>query len=164
MIDKNGKLFGKINIIDLFFIIIVLAATVFAMNRFGAFSPEKTASTAEKMMMLTIYQEEVNDFTAYNVKTGDPVSESFQNIYFGKVSEVNVSGPVNWGADQNGTQIQTERDGYSSITLKVESPGTLSQSGLIIGGAKYYVGQVLVFRVGTSALYARLEGAEQINQ
>lgn len=164
MIDKNGKLFGKINIIDLIFIIIVLAATVFAMNRFGVFSPDKAVGAVEKKLLLTMYQEEVNTFTLSNIKPGDPVSESFQNISLGKVSELNISSPVNWGADQNGNQIKTQRDGYSSITLKTEVPGTVTSSGFTIGGAKYYVGQLLVIRVGTSTLYARVEGAEQINQ
>lgn len=164
MIDKNGKLFGKINIIDLIFIVLVLAVAVFALNRFGVLSPEKATGTVEKKMILTMYQEEANNFTVSNVKPGDPVSESFQNISFGKVSEIEIGDPVNWGADQNGNQIKAGRDGYSSIKLKIEAPGTVTSSGLTIGGVKYYVGQILVIRAGTSTFFARVEGAEQINQ
>lgn len=37
MIDKNGKLFGKINIIDLTFLLILLAAALFVLYRAGGF-------------------------------------------------------------------------------------------------------------------------------
>ena len=164
MIDKNGRLFGKINIIDLIFIVIILAAAVFAMNRFGVFSPEKTTGGAENKMLLTLYQEEANTFTVSNIKPGDPVSESFQNVNFGKVSEIEIGDPVNWGADQDGRQVEAGRDGYSSVKLTVDAPGTVTSSGLTISGVKYYIGQILVIRVGTSTLYARVDGAEQINQ
>jgi hypothetical protein len=164
MIDKSGRLFGKLNIIDLIFIILMLAAAVFAMSRFGVFSPEKAAGTADNKMLLTMYQEEANTFTVSNIKPGDPVSESFQNTDFGKVSGIEIGEPVNWGADQDGRQTAAGRDGYSSIKLEIEAPGTVTSSGLTISGAKYYVGQILVIRVGTSTLYARVEGAEQINQ
>jgi len=35
MIDKNGKLFGKINIIDLLIILVIIAAAVFFVKPFG---------------------------------------------------------------------------------------------------------------------------------
>ncbi len=164
MIDKSGRLFGKLNIIDFIFIILILAAAVFAMNKFGVFSPEKTSGTVEQKMLLTMYQEEANTFTVSNIKPGDPVSESFQNTNFGKVTDIEIGEPVNWGADQEGRQTEAGRDGYSSIKLEIEAPGTVTSSGLTISGVKYYVGQVLVIRVGTSTLFARVEGAEQINQ
>ena len=37
MIDKNGKLFGKINIIDLLIILVIIAAAVFFATK--AFTP-----------------------------------------------------------------------------------------------------------------------------
>jgi hypothetical protein len=164
MIDKNGRLFGKLNIIDFIFIILILAAAVFVMSKTGIFSPERTTNTAEQKILLTMYQEQANNFTVSYIKPGDPVSESFQNANFGKVSEIEISDPVDWESDQNGIQTRTEKDGYSSIKLKIEAPGTVTSSGITIGGAKYYVGQSLVIRVGTATLYARVEGAEQINQ
>jgi hypothetical protein len=164
MIDKSGRLFGKLNIIDLIFIILILAAAIFTMSKFGVFSPERISGGVEQKIRLTIYQEEANTFTVSNIKPGDPVSESFQNTNFGKVTGIEIGEPVNWGADQEGRQIATGRDGYSSVKIEIEAPGTVNSSGITISGVKYYVGQVLVIRVGTSTLYARIEGAEQINQ
>ncbi len=163
MIDKNGKLFGRINIIDLSIIILLLAAALFVIYRADVFSPENTAASEDKIL-LTMYQEEAPAFAASNVKLGDPVSESFKNVSFGSVVSVETDNPVNWGADDEGNQIETQRDGYSSLTLKMEAPGKSGPSGLTIGGVKYYVGQILVIRVGTSTFYARIESAEQINE
>lgn len=162
MIDKNGKLFGRINIIDLFFLVIILAAALFILFRTGVFSPEKTAAPEEKIL-LTMFQEEVNTFTASNVKPGDPVTESFQNISFGELVDIEIGDSINWGADQEGKQVRTKKDGFVSVKLVMETPGKAGPSGITIGGAKYYVGQFLVIRVGTSAFYARIDSAEQIN-
>ena len=45
MIDKKGKLFGKINIIDLLFLIILIVAVVGGISRFkdSAISVESTS-------------------------------------------------------------------------------------------------------------------------
>ena len=161
MIDKNGKLFGRINILDLSFLVILLAAALFVLYSTGVFSPEKTAAPEEKIL-LTMFQEEVNEFTPQNVNIGDPVTEQFQNTSFGKLVDIEVSGPINWGADQEGRQVMTEREGYVSVRLVMEAPGKVGPSGITIGGSKYYVGQFYVVRVGKSAFYARIESAEQI--
>lgn len=163
MINKNGKLFGKINIIDLSFIILVLAAAIFIMYRAGLFSPEQIAAPEEKMI-LTMYQDEAPVFAVSNVEIGDPVTESFKNISFGKIISVETGDPVSWGANEEGKQVETQRDGYCSLTLKMEAAGKVGNSGITIGGNKYYVGQTLVIRVGTSTFYSRIESAEQINK
>ncbi|NMA32992.1 MAG: DUF4330 domain-containing protein [Clostridiaceae bacterium] len=162
MIDKNGKLFGKINIIDLTFLVILLAAALFVLYRAGVFSPEKAAASEDRMRLI-MFQEEVNEFTASNTKPGDPVTESFQNISFGKLVSIETGDSINWGADQEGKQVKTKKEGFVSARLVMETPGKVSSSGLTIGGSKYYVGQVLVIRVGKATYYARIESAEQIN-
>lgn len=164
MIDKSGRLFGKLNIIDLIFIVLLLAAAIFAMSRLGIFSPDRASGAVEQKMLLTMYQEEANLFTVSEIKPGDPVSESFQNTNFGKVTDIEIGDPVTWGANQEGKQVETQKSGYASIRLKMEAPGTVSSSGITISGVKYYVGQTLVIRVGKATLYARLESAEQINK
>jgi len=162
MIDKNGKLFGKINIIDLIFIILIVAAALFVMYRAGLFSHEQTLAQEDKLI-LTMYQEESPVFAASNVKAGDPVIESFKNISFGKVVSVETGEPISWGANEEGRQVETHREGYCSLKLKMEASGKVSSSGITIGGNQYYVGQTLVIRVGTSTFYSRIESAEQIN-
>lgn len=161
MIDKNGKLFGRINIIDLSFLVILLAAALFILHAAGVFSPEKAAAPEEKML-LTMFQEEVNSFTPSNVKIGDPVTESFQNISFGKLVDIETGDSINWGADEEGRQVKTKKDGFVSVRLVMETPGKVGPSGLTIGGAKYYIGQFYVIRVGKATFYARIESAEQI--
>ena len=161
MIDKNGKLFGRINIIDLF-----LPCDNTGRARSSCSGREcsrlKNRSSGRKIL-LTMFQEEVNTFTASNVKPGDPVTESFQNISFGELVDIEISDSINWGADQEGKQVRTKKDGFVSVKLVMETPGKAGPSGITIGGAKYYVGQFLVIRVGTSAFYARIDSAEQIN-
>jgi hypothetical protein len=162
MIDKNGKLFGRINIIDLSILVLLLAAVAFILFWSGVFSPEKVVVQEDKIL-LTMFQEEVNSFTTANIKVGDPVIESFQNISFGKLVDFEIGDSINWGANDEGEQVRTKKDGFASVKLVMEAPGKVGSSGITIGGSKYYVGQLLVIRVGKSTFYARVEGAEQIN-
>jgi hypothetical protein len=117
----------------------------------------------EDKILLTMFQEEVNSFTTANIKVGDPVIESFQNISFGKLVDFEIGDSINWGANDEGEQVRTKKDGFASVKLVMEAPGKVGSSGITIGGSKYYVGQLLVIRVGKSTFYARVEGAEQIN-
>ena len=96
MIDKNGKLFGRINIIDLSILVLLLAAVAFILFWSGVFSPEKVVVQEDKIL-LTMFQEEVNSFTTANIKVGDPVIESFQNISFGKLVDFEIGDSINWG-------------------------------------------------------------------
>ena len=69
MIDKNGKLFGKINIIDLLIILVIIAAAVFFATK--AFTPAQEAAktdTSTVRVQFFCYKAQVGaaDEVAYN--------------------------------------------------------------------------------------------------
>lgn len=161
MIYKNGKIFGKISILDLVIIFLVVGAGLFAANRFGLFSSKELGTTINNLKVV-FYQEEVNSFTANNVNLGDPTTETLQNISLGTVVNIEKADSVSWGKDQNGKQIKSTKTGWSSIYITMETNGLLGPNGIVIGGSTYYIGQFITLRVGDSIFYGRIFSAEKI--
>lgn len=163
-IDKNGKLFGKVNIIDIIIVILLLVVLAFTAYKLGLFAPKQAISTETNKIRIVFYQEEVNTFTVENTNLNDPVTDAIQNNSFGKVVDIESGESTSWGVDRDGKQVMSAKDGYSSIYITAENTGTVSSTGISTGGANYYVGQLLTVRVGTSAYYCRIYSAENVEE
>ena len=163
-IDKNGKLFGKVNIIDIIIIILLLVVLAFAAYKLGFFAPKQVISTETSKIRVVFYQEEVNTFTVENTNLDDPVSDATQNSSFGKVVDIESGESASWGVDRDGKQVMSAKDGYSSVYITAETTGTVRSTGISTGGRNYYVGQLLTLRVGTSAYYCRIYSAENVEE
>jgi hypothetical protein len=162
MLDKNGKLFGKISIIDIIIVLAIIFAGIFVVNKIGIFKPETIITNSGDKLKITFYQEEVNSFTANNVEIGDPTTETLQNMSFGNVVEIEVGPSVSWGTDKDGRQVKSTKEGWSSISITMETNGKLGPNGINIGGSNYYIGQFITLRVGDSIFYGRISNAEKL--
>ena len=61
MIDEKGRLFGKVNIVDLLIVIIILAAAAFL--GYKLLGPQSTAANTQKVLV-TLYCEETPNYVA----------------------------------------------------------------------------------------------------
>ena len=59
MIDEKGRLFGKVNIVDLLIVIIILAAAAFL--GYKLLGPQSTAANTQKVLV-TLYCEETPNY------------------------------------------------------------------------------------------------------
>ena len=82
MIDKKGKLFGKINIIDLLFLIILIVAVVGGVSRFKK-SPISVESTSKGKMTLLV--DKVRMVSAESITEGQDLYSSDKGTYLGKI-------------------------------------------------------------------------------
>lgn len=155
LIDDKGKLFGKINIIDLTIIFIIIGMAFGAWYKFGM-SKDKVFGNQETSLQFQFYKEEVPDFIASSIKPGDIVIEPIQNIEFGRVKEVKVDKAISWDNTPKGETKPFSKPGYSSICLTVEGKGIFTDRGVKIGVGMYFIGKEYEIRVGNSALYPRI--------
>ena len=84
IIDKKGRLFGLINIVDLLIIILLLALVAVGVKRFGNKAAVGEATT--KKGVITAEIKDVRDVTAKNVKVGDPIYDYDKGTLIGKNS------------------------------------------------------------------------------
>jgi len=152
MIDEKGRLFGKINIIDLIVLLVIIAAVAIV-----GFSFAKGSDTAaESTLVVKYYIEEANNFVAEKVQVGNTLYDDNEDIELGKVIDVEIGEPVSWAGTADGQYVQVSREGFSSMIITGEVAGTKTDIGAEIEGVKYGVGHTMVLRAGDAKLYLRV--------
>lgn len=156
IIDKEGRLFGKISIIDILTLLLFFLIGFVFFKQLGVIN-NKPATKLDNIE-LVFYQEEVNDFTANSVELGQPSKETLKNISFGEVTQIDIDESISWDKDPDGKQVPASRDGYKSIYITTSTQGKATDNGVILSGEEYYVGQTIVFKVGNAMFYGDIAG------
>ncbi|MEG0875929.1 MAG: DUF4330 domain-containing protein [Oscillospiraceae bacterium] len=157
MIDKNGKLFGKINLIDLIIVLIVLALVAFVALKFVGGRNNTDTLTPISM---SFYADEIPDFVAANLKEGASVMDSTEDVTLGTVQSFEVGAPLGYETDTDGEIKSVQRKGYNSVTLTITGQAELSEHGATIGGVLYGVGHTLTIYAGQAKLYIKISAIE----
>ena len=134
MIDEKGRLFGKVNIVDLIIVIIIIAAAAFiGMKLFG---PESTTANTENVR-ITLFCEETPTFVADQLEAGVEAWDSENQVTLGTLVDWTLGDSQSAVTDANGNVVEIARSGYNSVRLTVEGTGVVSSRGVTIGGILY---------------------------
>ena len=153
IIDQKGKLFGKINIIDLIILVVVIAAAGILGYKFLA---PKAQESSSSVAVVKYYIEEVSDFIADNVKVGDKCMDEAKNVPLGTVTAVEIGDAVSHATNDKGEYVESSKPGHKSMIITTEVNATPFDHGMIVGASKYYVGHTFVFLAGDAKLYLRV--------
>ncbi len=157
IIDKEGRLFGKVSIIDIITLILVVLIGFLFLKQLGVIGSKQVAVSLDQLE-ITFYQEEVNDFTAESVQIGQPTKETLKNVSFGEITKIEIGDPISWDKDPDGKQVSSSREGYKSIYITTETKGRLTENGALLAGEEYYVGQTIMFKAGNAIFYGDIAG------
>ncbi|HHW49361.1 MAG TPA: DUF4330 domain-containing protein [Clostridiaceae bacterium] len=162
ILDKKGKLFGKVSIIDIAIIIVVIMGLVIVWPK--VFRKDTGTSFVAKMDKLKIvfYQSEVQNFAVEAAKIGDIVTDKILNSTFGKVVDIETGESVSWVRTKTGEQAKVSKEGYSSVFITVEGTGVYGNNGVKIGNGEYFIGQTITLHVGKAAFYATIYDIKKI--
>ncbi len=152
LIDKQGKLFGKINVIDLI-VIVILAATVCVLGL--RFLAPKSGSVGETLE-IKYYVEEVNDWVADKIEIGDELYDGTSAQEIGTVTAIEKGAPVAWAVTEDGRYVPAQREGFCSLIITGEVQGEKTETGAEIGGNMYGVGHSMVLYAGDAKIYLRV--------
>jgi len=162
ILDKKGKLFGKVSIIDIAIVIVLIAGLVIVWPR--VFKKDTAAPFVAKTDKLRIvfYQGEVQNFTVEAAKNGDIATDKVLNSTFGKVVDIKKGESVSWARTKTGELVKVSKEGYSSVFITVEGTGVYGNNGVKIGNGEYFIGQTLTLHVGKAAFYATIYDIKKI--
>ncbi len=120
----------------------------------GKFAKAKVGApaAAQDKLIVTFYLENTPDSTIDAIKAGDPVRETVQNSNFGKITDIQSGEPIFWANKDSGEFVASPREGYSSLSLTMETMGTINNNGVTIDKSPYYVGQTISLYAGKSFL------------
>jgi hypothetical protein len=148
---KDGKLFGKINVID-FLVILLVVAIIAAGVKFVFFNKGNAPDT----LIMKFRIEEVDNFVAEKVHVGDSLYDDTGENDLGKVIDVETDESISYSVSEDGLYNMTSREGYKSMIITGEVQGKKTKLGAEIKGTKYGVGHSMVLRAGDAKLYLRV--------
>ncbi len=151
-IDKKGKLFGKINIIDLLILIILVAAIAILGVKFLGGG----RGTDSQVLEMKFHIEEIDTWVTENVKVGDALYDGTYEQPLGTVTNVETEPSKTWGLGADGQYVLSSREGFKSMTITGEVLGTKTDVGAKVGGELYGVGHSMILYAGDAKLYLRV--------
>ncbi len=151
--DEKGRLFGKINIIDLLVIVVILAAICFAVFRYALPDRDKGAEQACEMVL---YCHDTPKFTAEQIKKGDVVWDQGTDLDLGTVKSFEILPLMETSAGPDGTSVTTESDWLVSVVLVLDSRGVKDEHGILIDDTLYASGHTMTVFAGEAKLYLKV--------
>ena len=139
IIDKKGRLFGAVSLIDILVIVVVIALAAGIYVRFFSIRTTAVAQESDKISyQLTI--EAVRSFQVDGIKSGDKIF-SMDGHDIGTIISVSAEEAMQWGPTHDGTAKKGPVQDYYDIMLEVEADGVVSEG-------KYYVSRTAVLGAG----------------
>ena len=145
IIDKNGKIDGKISIIDVFAVLILLVAVFGIGLRFYS-APSKNARQRVKMSYV-VQIEDVRKYTVDAISKKGVVVDSKQKTEIGEITDVEFDTYKKEEFDSDGNIVYAEVPNKYIIKITVLSEGKESENG-------YYVGNDTELAVGSTVSFA----------
>lgn len=151
LIDQNGRLFGKISIIDLLVIaaVAVIAAAVYVKNNAA---PISSGTVKEQRITFQIKTVSMEDYVTGAIRVGDKIYDagySSGNGPVGEITQVQVLNDPGVALEENmqdGTAPQIEVEGTVDLLITVEGSG-------VSDGRSYTINRVYEVGVNSSRTY-----------
>ena len=136
MIDKKGRLFGVVSVVDLFAVLMVGAIffAVFSLAR------SRPVLEGEQDVAMTFYVAAVQDFTARALVSDVPVMDDNGGISLGRVTGFDVGDAVYFLPDRMGNMVAASPQGYHSVTLHTQVRGRMTDGAIVLNGRLYAIG------------------------
>lgn len=160
VIDKKGRLFGLINIVDLIVLILIIALVSVGVKRFGTKSAVGEATTSKGV--ITAEVKDVRDVTANNIKEGDPIYDYDKGTYLGKIAKAEVE-PYTDETEYQGKFINAEVPNKYRVTMTIEADIKETEDFYQVGTEQIRIGQEMRIKNKKVAVFMTILGVEVKN-
>lgn len=138
IIDEKGRLFGIINIVDLFVLAILIILLGFGAYKVFKINPTVSVNT-QKIVMKYLIQD-VRDVTVNAIVDGDIVKDFDKNSVYGKVLKKEVTQSVRLVTTDDGRVVEAPVPGKYDIMVYIEGEGVVSKTGITMGNQEIRIG------------------------
>ncbi|MBQ8526605.1 MAG: DUF4330 domain-containing protein [Clostridia bacterium] len=135
IIDNKGKLFGKINIIDICVILIVVLALAMTYFKFNL-SAHSDVVEYETTVTYTIQARNLRSFTLDGVEIGDKLYDHSSDKYSGTIVDKNITPATEYLTRADGTIVKTGLPERYDLELTVESPALIKNGMVVLESGK----------------------------
>ena len=162
--DKQRKKL-KFNIIDVAFVVAVLAGLVFVVLRVGGFDLLTSIIFGEKeeAYAVTFTGAEVADYVIERIHTGDKMSDEWLGVDLGEVLEVKLGPAQSYSAREDGRLVMSDKEGYYSVLVTGYCKAVDNDNGITVDGLNLGVGHTMVVRIGDAKLYLVVQDIQKLD-
>ena len=121
MLDNKGRLFGKINVVDLGILFILVIAVILCVMKFNP--APKIAQRESTKFQYTLSVSGVRDFTLDAFEVGDSLYDTTAEKPIGKIISVDYENAKGYIYDVNGNIIERDIPERYKLKLLVECDG-----------------------------------------
>ncbi|MCT4598518.1 MAG: DUF4330 domain-containing protein [Vallitalea sp.] len=140
IIDKNGKLFGKVNMLDLVIVLVIIIAGLFIVNKFSINGNDTTVtSSAKKQIYLVAEAYKQAPDVAESIVQGDTLvsQNKYQN---GKIDYVNIRDNDYLSTTIDGKLVASKNPLLKTIEVGIKCQGNVNGPYIDSGGQELKVG------------------------
>lgn len=135
IIDKKGKLFGKINIIDLCVLLILIAAVAVTAIKFKL-ADNSGNSEKNTEIIYTVKVASIRNFTAEQFKINENLYDNETGKYIGKIISVDKKDDKEYVMKSDGTYAVSAKPERYDVYITVSSKGTINDKGYYAEGIR----------------------------
>ena len=165
--EKNNiKKKSRFNIIDLLIIIVIIAAVATVAVRLDL-ADKIVQATAEDSARVTITVFSIDQAAVGAVSEGDELvweQYSFPSVDE-SASRKEVANAVKYNTVEDGSYVKTTDPERYDLTLTVDTKGTFTEEGYMLGGKSYLAaGKTVTFHNGKTALTSLVISVNEIGE
>ena len=138
IIDDKGKLFGLINIIDLFISIMLILLIGFGAFKVLRVNPTVAVNT-EKVTMVYFIQE-VRDVTLNAIEEGEIAKDYDKNTVYGKIVKKEAFPAKKMVETADGKVVEAEVPNRYDVKVYIEGDAVVSKTGIYMGSQELRIG------------------------
>lgn len=156
MIDKKGRLFGLVSVIDLLVLAGVAVLVVFGMLQLGGGTGIGIMDTPQRVSVRFDTAANLEWFTAERISVGDPVWDHFTEMPFGQVTQFQVLPGMEYHPNAAGILVSSRLPDFYHLEITTEFEAFPVQNGLWVNGHTFAVGETVVIRVGDTNVFSMI--------
>ncbi len=135
IINKEGKLFGKISVIDIAVVLIIVTLAVGIYSRFA--TGNETIATSGEKITCTFFVKNLRMCTVDALKKGGPLYDKVSKEYIGEITDVTYTGGEYQVNMADGTFLNLVPEERYNTYVTVEFSGKIGDIGYYTAANKY---------------------------
>lgn len=147
-IDKKGKIFGLINVVDLLIIATIIVFIVGGTLKFGKLN--KISEDGAQEIKMSIKVEGVSEGLANAIMKDDILKDSVRGTEFGKVLDKKIMPHKEMVIGQDGKVEFLEIPDSFDVVIDIVARGTFTDNGVLLGNNSVFIGSEIRLK---SSLY-----------
>ncbi len=126
IVDENGRLFGKISVIDLFVILLVVVIGIALYVKYNVLDVTSTGAQTQPITY-TVVINGVRDYTVNALKIGDKVyDKDSSGNSVGTITDISVADARAISEKADGTSVLGYVENCYDVTLTIQADGLVS--------------------------------------